>query len=82
MLGGVLYTAGVPFFVRSRRCCDVPDHTVWHLFVLLASFLQFLAVYLYIFRLPLPADWHERPDFFSVQLPCLFGALVDGCPAS
>jgi len=31
--------------VAGRRCCEVPDHTIWHIFVLLASFSQFLAVY-------------------------------------
>ena len=33
-----------PSFAGRRCCCEVPDHTIWHMFVLVASFLQFLAV--------------------------------------
>jgi len=32
--GGLLYTLGVPFFVKNRQTFKVPDHTIWHMFVL------------------------------------------------
>jgi hemolysin III len=41
ILGGVSYTGGVYFYVRDKNY----DHTIWHIFVLLASILHFLAVY-------------------------------------
>ena len=48
VLGGLLYTAGVPFFVRNTNL----DHTVWHCFVLAASISHWMAVYQYIVHLP------------------------------
>jgi hemolysin III len=49
-LGGVMYTAGVVFYVWRR----LPyHHAVWHLFVLLGSVLHFFAVLLY--AIPRPA---------------------------
>lgn len=44
LLGGVGYTAGVPFYVRNNNL----DHAIWHLFVLLGSICHWLAVYLYV----------------------------------
>lgn len=44
VLGGVGYTAGVPFFVRDNNL----DHAIWHLFVLSGSIFHWLAVYLYV----------------------------------
>lgn len=44
VLGGVLYTAGVPFFVRNNNL----DHSIWHCFVLAASICHWLGVYLYV----------------------------------
>lgn len=46
-LGGVLYTGGVPFFVKRGHTFHVPDHTIWHLFVVSASTLQFICIYRY-----------------------------------
>lgn len=43
--GGVVYTAGVVFYGLKRVRYM---HTVWHLFVLLGSLLQFLAVLFYV----------------------------------
>lgn len=44
VLGGVGYTAGVPFFLRNNFL----DHSIWHLFVLAGSFFHWAAVYFYI----------------------------------
>ena len=44
VLGGVGYTAGVPFFVRDNNL----DHAIWHLFVLSGSIFHWFAVYLYV----------------------------------
>lgn len=43
-LGGVGYTAGVPFFVRDNNL----DHAIWHLFVLSGSMLHWFGIYLYV----------------------------------
>lgn len=43
--GGVCYTLGVPFYLWRR----LPyNHALWHVFVLVGSVLQFLAVLLYV----------------------------------
>jgi len=45
LLGGVLYTAGVLFYLWNR----LPyNHAVWHLFVLAGGVLQYLSVLLYV----------------------------------
>lgn len=44
--GGMAYTVGVLFY--STRLFKF-SHMVWHLFVLMGTFLHFLAFYLYIF---------------------------------
>ena len=44
VLGGVGYTAGIPFFVRNNNL----DHVIWHLFVLSGSVFHWLAVFLYV----------------------------------
>mmetsp|Transcript_12845 Transcript_12845/g.21028 ORF Transcript_12845/g.21028 Transcript_12845/m.21028 type:complete len:777 (-) Transcript_12845:176-2506(-) len=46
--GGVVYTIGVPFFVRNNNL----DHSIWHVFVLIGAVLHWLVVYLYVARLP------------------------------
>lgn len=43
--GGVLYTVGVPWFVRDAQTFGIPDHTLWHLLVLCASILHFFCIY-------------------------------------
>ncbi|WP_252311169.1 hemolysin III family protein [Sinobaca sp. H24] len=46
--GGILYTAGSVFYVWRR----IPyHHGIWHVFVLVASFLHFLAILLYVLPL-------------------------------
>jgi hemolysin III len=44
VLGGVAYTAGVPFFATTRLRFG---HFVWHLFVLAGSVCHFFAVLWY-----------------------------------
>jgi len=44
VLGGVSYTAGVPFFVRNNNL----DHAVWHLFVLAGSIFHWCGIYFYV----------------------------------
>ncbi len=54
--GGVSYTIGVTWFVRDGRTCGVPDHTIWHLFVLNGSFMHYLCIMYYL--VPFPYDGH------------------------
>ena len=44
MLGGVGYTAGVPFFVRNNNL----DHSIWHCFVLVGSMFHWFGVFSYV----------------------------------
>ena len=50
ILGGVAYTSGVPFYVRSNNL----DHAIWHLFVLAGSAFHWMGIYLYV------ATWDEE----------------------
>eukprot|EP00933_Yihiella_yeosuensis_P031533 TRINITY_DN25106_c0_g1_i9.p1 TRINITY_DN25106_c0_g1~~TRINITY_DN25106_c0_g1_i9.p1 ORF type:complete len:500 (-),score=37.79 TRINITY_DN25106_c0_g1_i9:389-1888(-) len=47
-VGGCLYTGGVPFFVRGNHTFGLPDHTIWHLFVVSASICHYLCIYWYV----------------------------------
>lgn len=40
LAGGLAYTIGVIFYARKRPY----DHMIWHLFILLASILQYIAI--------------------------------------
>lgn len=43
--GGLLYTAGVPFYA----CKKIPyNHAIWHCFVLAASICHYFAIYFYV----------------------------------
>uniref|UniRef100_A0A7S3L3E5 Uncharacterized protein n=1 Tax=Amphora coffeiformis TaxID=265554 RepID=A0A7S3L3E5_9STRA len=44
ILGGVAYTTGIPFYLRSNNL----DHAIWHLFVLAGSIFHWLGIYLYV----------------------------------
>jgi hemolysin III len=45
VLGGVLYTAGTPFYIIRK----IPfNHGIWHLFVLGGSISHFVAVLFYV----------------------------------
>ena len=44
VMGGVGYTSGVPFFVRNNNL----DHSIWHMFVLMASMFHWIGVYSYL----------------------------------
>lgn len=52
-IGGLLYSAGVVFYVADKRLKHA--HGIWHLFVLAGSAAQYLAVLLYV-ALPPSAD--------------------------
>ena len=61
-VGGVLYTVGVPFFVRDKRTIGIPDHTIWHLFVMAASAAHYYCVLLYLVPFPyegVPLPWAD-----------------------
>ena len=47
-----MYTGGVPFNVRDKRTFNIPDHTIWHVFVILGSMAHFFAIYLYVIPFP------------------------------
>jgi len=57
VIGGLLYTLGVPFNVRDKRTLGIPDHTIWHLFVIGGSMAHYYCVYLYL--LPFPYEGHS-----------------------
>jgi hemolysin III len=42
LLGGIAYLVGVLFYINKKREFT---HTIWHLFIILASFFHFLAIY-------------------------------------
>jgi len=46
--GGVFYTAGVPWFARNKHTHGVPDHTIWHLFVIAGSICHYVVIYGYV----------------------------------
>ena len=52
--GGVSYTVGVIWFIKDGRSCGVPDHTIWHLWVLGGSMMHFYCVLWYL--VPFPFD--------------------------
>lgn len=49
VVGGVLYTVGVPFFIKNGRTLSVPDHTIWHLFVLAGSVAHYFCILWYVY---------------------------------
>jgi len=56
--GGVLYTAGVPFFVKNGHTWGFPDHSIWHLFVICASVCHFICILNHVVHRDQPSD-HE-----------------------
>ena len=40
--GGLMYTLGIPAFVRNKHL----DHVIWHAFVLAGSIMHYLSLYL------------------------------------
>lgn len=62
IVGGVLYTVGVPFFVRGGHIWEVPDHATWHLFVLSASTCHFFCIYWYVASRPVVRDSEKGMD--------------------
>jgi len=61
--GGIFYTAGVPFVVKDKRSFGIPDHTIWHVFVLAGSISHYFAIFYYLMSFPY--------DGQSVHLPIL-----------
>jgi len=60
--GGVMYTAGVPFFVKDARTLGIPDHTLWHIFVMVASAMHYYCVLWYLVPFPyqgVPIPWAD-----------------------
>ena len=43
--GGIAYTGGIVFYIKDKI---THFHTIWHLFVMLGSILQFFAILLYV----------------------------------
>lgn len=50
--GGVLYSLGVPWFVKDGHTAGIPDHVVWHMFVLAACTCHFYCIFEYVLRRP------------------------------
>ncbi|CAK0863638.1 unnamed protein product [Prorocentrum cordatum] len=62
VVGGILYSAGIPFFVRGGHMWEMPDHSIWHLFVLAASTCHFFAIYWYVVDRPVKKVSENRLD--------------------
>mmetsp|Transcript_45477 Transcript_45477/g.114030 ORF Transcript_45477/g.114030 Transcript_45477/m.114030 type:complete len:451 (-) Transcript_45477:144-1496(-) len=54
-MGGVMYTAGVPFFMLDSDPTTSMYHVVWHVFVMVASGCHFWSIYEYVVPLAVPA---------------------------
>ena len=50
--GGIGYTGGVPFFIKDKRTLGIPDHTIWHIFVMIGSAMHYYCVLLYLVDFP------------------------------
>jgi hemolysin III len=59
VLGGVAYTSGVPFYVRSNNL----DHAIWHLFVLAGSIFHWVGIYLYVAVWRIDTTDEDAPRF-------------------
>jgi len=53
--GGVFYTFGVPFFIKNRQSLGIPDHTIWHMFVLAGAFSHYMFILNHIVPVEMPA---------------------------
>jgi len=53
-MGGVMYTAGVPFFVMDSDPTTSMYHVVWHVFVMAASACHFWSIYEYVVPMAVP----------------------------
>jgi hemolysin III len=52
VFGGILYTGGVPFNVRDKRTLGIPDHTIWHIFVIAGSMAHYFCILWYVVPFP------------------------------
>ena len=50
--GGVSYTVGVIWYVKDGHSCGLPDHTIWHCFVLAGSMMHYYCVLWYVVPFP------------------------------
>lgn len=62
--GGLSYTVGVYWFIKDGRSCGVPDHTIWHLFVLGGSMMHYFCVLWFIVPYPFEGrgPWLLQPS--------------------
>jgi len=66
--GGLFYSAGIYWFMRRRHFYIIPDHTIWHLFVMGGSMAHYLSVYLYILPARKPAIDTTGDDDVDIAL--------------
>eukprot|EP00929_Paragymnodinium_shiwhaense_P024401 TRINITY_DN15021_c0_g1_i1.p2 TRINITY_DN15021_c0_g1~~TRINITY_DN15021_c0_g1_i1.p2 ORF type:complete len:138 (-),score=15.26 TRINITY_DN15021_c0_g1_i1:454-867(-) len=55
--GGVAYTLGVPFCARNAHTFTLPDHAIWHIFVMLGTAFHYFCIFYYVI------DYDEKTDF-------------------
>lgn len=72
LLGGVLYTAGVPWFVRNGHTAGIPDHAIWHLWVVAGSATHYICIYQCV------VDNNGEADGLGVQLAQARGKVTSG----
>eukprot|EP00466_Bigelowiella_natans_P001669 jgi/Bigna1/49729/estExt_Genewise1.C_550043 len=78
VVGGVMYTGGVPFFLARFHLA----HVVWHMFVLAGSISQWWAVYNYVIPLDLRNSRGQTQAFASEvrdELRHVFLKTLDKC---
>lgn len=68
--GGLMYTVGVPFFVKNGQTLSIPDHTIWHFFVLAGAFTHYLFIFSHIvpFSVPVQEAQAEAAEGVAAQL--------------
>jgi len=54
--GGLLYTAGVPFLFKDGQTAGVPDHVLWHLFLLAGAASHYLCILFYVVPAAAPTE--------------------------
>jgi len=79
--GGALYTLGVPFFIKNRQTIGVPDHTIWHIFVLAGAFTHYMFILNHIVPVSMPAAHASGSNFLETtkQLFKVLRSPRDNC---
>ncbi|MBR7165151.1 MAG: hemolysin III family protein, partial [Clostridia bacterium] len=49
-IGGVLYTIGAVIYIIGKKKNVPYAHTIFHIFVLFACILHFIAIYVYVLK--------------------------------